>query len=101
MVDFKRLPATLGCNLATHPPYRSQRSIGSVALDWCWLAAGRLQLYLHGGQRLWDYAAGRLIFAEAGGILNLSDRLDSLQHYTLDLEPKIAIGTVNQTLFGL
>jgi myo-inositol-1(or 4)-monophosphatase len=40
MVDFKRLPAGLGCRLASQPPYRSQRSIGSVALDWCWLAAG-------------------------------------------------------------
>jgi myo-inositol-1(or 4)-monophosphatase len=39
-----------------------------VALDWCWLAAGRGQIYHHGGQSLWDYAAGRLIFVEAGGI---------------------------------
>lgn len=101
MVDFKRLPPALATHMATSPPFRSQRSIGSVALDWCWLAAGRLQLYLHGGQRLWDYAAGRLIFAEAGGVLNLSDRLDPLEQYTLDLQPKIAIGAVNQALFKL
>jgi fructose-1,6-bisphosphatase/inositol monophosphatase family enzyme len=37
-------------------------------LEWCWLAAGRLQLYLHGGQRMWDYAAGSLILKEAGGV---------------------------------
>ncbi|NUQ49916.1 MAG: hypothetical protein HUU27_08365 [Phycisphaerae bacterium] len=30
-------------------------------------AAGRLDLLLHGGQKLWDYAAGRLILEEAGG----------------------------------
>ncbi len=66
-VDFKRLPAPLAVALATHPPYGSQRSIGSVALDWCWVAAGRFDLYLHGSQSLWDYAAGSLILTEAGG----------------------------------
>ncbi|MEN8176013.1 MAG: inositol monophosphatase family protein, partial [Pseudomonadota bacterium] len=66
MVDFKRLSETLATRLAVDPPYRSQRSIGSVALDWAWLAAGRFQLYLHGGQKLWDYAAGYLVAAEAG-----------------------------------
>ncbi|MEN8179320.1 MAG: inositol monophosphatase family protein [Pseudomonadota bacterium] len=101
MVDLKRLPATLGCNLATHPPYRSQRSIGSVALDWCWLAAGRLQLYLHGGQRLWDFAAGRLVFAEAGGTFSLADSIDPSATYTQNLQPKVAKAAVNQTLFEL
>ncbi|MES9859270.1 MAG: inositol monophosphatase [Candidatus Thiodiazotropha sp. LLP2] len=67
VVDFKRLKAELAVALVSNPPFRSQRSIGSVALDWCWLAAGRAQIYHHGGQSLWDYAAGRLIFSEAGG----------------------------------
>jgi hypothetical protein len=31
--------------------------------------AGRYDLYLHGGQRLWDYAAGAVILEEAGGRL--------------------------------
>ncbi|MDJ0805519.1 MAG: inositol monophosphatase family protein [Gammaproteobacteria bacterium] len=99
MVDLKRLPINLGCNLATRPPYRSQRSIGSVALDWCWLAAGRLQLYLHGGQRLWDFAAGQLIFAEAGGSLRLSDQIQQTTPYTHDLQPKVAMAAVSQGLF--
>ncbi|MCP3661218.1 MAG: inositol monophosphatase family protein [Gammaproteobacteria bacterium] len=67
MVDLKRLPHLLLQNIAEKAPYRSQRSFGAVALEWCWLAAGRCQLYLHGGQRLWDYAAGSLIFSESGG----------------------------------
>lgn len=67
LVDFKRLQPELAMALVSKPPFRSQRSIGSVALDWCWLAAGRAQIYHHGGQSLWDYAAGRLIFSEAGG----------------------------------
>ena len=33
-VDFKRLSPPLAARLATRPPYASQRSIGSVALDW-------------------------------------------------------------------
>lgn len=67
IVDFKRLPASLATALATQAPYSSQRSIGSVALDWCWIAAGRGQLYVHGAQNIWDYAAGFLILSEAGG----------------------------------
>ncbi|HIJ22124.1 MAG: inositol monophosphatase family protein [Gammaproteobacteria bacterium] len=99
MVDLKRLPATLACNLATQPPFRSQRSIGSVALDWCWLAAGRLQLYLHGGQRLWDFGAGRLIFAEAGGNFSLADEIKQSAGYTQDLQPKVAKAALNLQLF--
>ncbi len=68
LVDFKRLPVALASALAVDPPFASQRNLGTVALDWCWLAAGRADLYLHGGQKLWDYAAGHLIFQEAGGV---------------------------------
>jgi myo-inositol-1(or 4)-monophosphatase len=76
LVDLKRLPRPLASRLAAQPPYKSQRSFGAVALDWCWLAAGRCHVYLHGRQKLWDYAAGCLILQEAGG-----------QSVTLDGEP--------------
>ncbi|MBQ7627150.1 MAG: inositol monophosphatase family protein, partial [Rhodocyclaceae bacterium] len=66
-VDFKRIGPRLGDDLAVRPPYYSQRNFGSSALEWCFLAAGRLDVYIHGGQKLWDYAAGHLILAEAGG----------------------------------
>ena len=66
-VDLKRLQPKLASALAAHPPYVSQRNFGSSALDWCYVAAGRLDIYLHGGQKLWDYAAGALILQEAGG----------------------------------
>jgi myo-inositol-1(or 4)-monophosphatase len=71
MVDFKRLPPERIARLFSAESFRSQRNLGSVALDWCWLAAGRFQLYLHGGQKLWDYAAGRLIADEAGVVSSL------------------------------
>lgn len=66
-VDLKRLSLRLVEQLATRPPYSSQRNFGASALDWCYTAAGRYDLYLHGGQKLWDYAAGTLILWEAGG----------------------------------
>jgi len=66
-VDLKRLDARLAVSLASHPPYASQRNFGASALDWCYTAAGRYDLYLHGGQKLWDYAAGSLILAETLG----------------------------------
>lgn len=53
----------------TLAPVGSIRSLGSSTLDWCYLAAGRYDVYVHGGQKLWDYAAGALIFEEAGGCL--------------------------------
>ncbi len=66
-IDMKRLPKDLAIRLVTEEPFSSQRNIGSSALDWCWLAAGRYNVYLHGGQKPWDYAAGNLILHEAGG----------------------------------
>ena len=66
-VDLKRLNAVLAATLASHPPYASQRNFGASTLDWCYTAAGRYDMYLHGGQKLWDYAAGMLILSETGG----------------------------------
>lgn len=66
-VDLKRLDLKLVERLSTQPPYCSQRNFGASALDWCYVAAGRFDAYLHGGQKLWDYAAGALILREAGG----------------------------------
>lgn len=66
-VDLKRLGARLVTQLASAPPYCSQRNFGASALDWCYTAAGRYDVYLHGGQKLWDYAAGLLVLQEAGG----------------------------------
>jgi myo-inositol-1(or 4)-monophosphatase len=68
-VDFKRLPRELALRIASRPPYFSQRNFGASTLDWCYTAAGRFGVYVHGGQKLWDYAAGSLILQEAGGLV--------------------------------
>jgi len=65
-VDFKRLDRDLAIRLATGKHYRSQRNIGSCALEWAWLAAGRSHFILHGSEKIWDYAAGFLLAGEAG-----------------------------------
>ncbi len=92
LVDFKRLPKPIAASLATDPPYASQRNIGAVVLDWCWIAAGRGELYAHGGQGLWDYAAGQLILHEAGGA-SCTLQGEPVANGTLDKRSALAAAT--------
>jgi len=96
IIDFKRLAAPLATKLATQCPYSSQRSFGSVALDWCWIAAGRGQIYLHGAQNIWDYAAGWLILHEAGGY---SSTLENECVVIAKVEKRSAVAATTQNLF--
>lgn len=95
-VDFKRLQPALAQRFAAAPPYSSQRSFGSVALDWCWVAASRFHVYLHGKQKVWDYAAGLLILNEVGGY---SCALDGQTVFAPSGEPRSAIASRHQHLF--
>ncbi len=95
-VDCKRLPLDLATRFAQEPPYASQRSFGSVALDWSWVAAGRFHVYLHGRQKLWDYAAGHLILTEAGGY---SCTLDGESVFRTSNEPRSAVAALHESLF--
>lgn len=96
IVDFKRLPNKLAQNLVTDSPYLSQRNFGSIALEWCWLAASRGHLYLHGSQHIWDYIAGNLIFSEAGGV---SSTFDGEPVYSNELKPRSAVAALDNRLF--
>jgi myo-inositol-1(or 4)-monophosphatase len=95
-IDLKRLPEKLVIKLVTERIFASQRNIGSSAIDWCWMAAGRFDIYLHGGQKLWDYAAGSLIFAEAGG---LSVSLDDDPVFRGQLEVRSVLACYDDNLF--
>lgn len=97
LIDFKRLSAALVRRLAEAPPYGSQRSFGSVALDFCWIAAGRGHLYLHGRHNLWDYAAGLTILHEVGGH---STTLEGRQETALDLQPRSTAAALDGKLFS-
>jgi myo-inositol-1(or 4)-monophosphatase len=45
------------------------RRIGASSLEWCFVAAGRLDGYFEAGLNPWDYAAGALIATEAGCVV--------------------------------
>jgi myo-inositol-1(or 4)-monophosphatase len=49
------------------PRVRDIRRAGAAALDLAWVAAGRLDAYFERGLKPWDWAAARLLIAEAGG----------------------------------
>jgi len=63
---FKRL-GRLQSALRAHPPCRKFSQIGASVLQWCHLASGRIDVFLHAGERPWDYAAGALVLEESGG----------------------------------
>ena len=96
LIDFKRLTPHLAMDLVAQQPYGSQRSYGSVALDWCWMAASRFHVYLHGSSNLWDYSAGQLIFSEAGGY---SSTLDGEEIYVNELSKRSSVGALDQATF--
>jgi len=96
-VEMKRIDRALAGRLASWPPYASQRNFGASALDWCYTAAGRFDIYVHGGQKLWDYAAGALILEEAGGRLAcLSGAFD-----TADIWERSVVASASPALFEL
>lgn len=95
LIDLKRLTEDLRRRLVTETPYHSQRNFGSCALEWAWLAAGRGHVYLHGGQKLWDFAAGTRLFAEAGGA---SFTLDGDEVFVPRLEARSAVAAPDPAL---
>lgn len=95
IIDFKRLDATLSIRLVSQQPFASQRNFGASALDWCWLAATRGHVYLHGKQNIWDYSAGQFIFEKAGG---LSCTLNGDNIFSNKLETRSVVAAVNQPL---
>jgi len=95
VVDLKRLGGMAGV-IAVNPPYSSQRNFGSVALDWVWLAANRYHVYLHGLQKPWDYAAGALILAEAGGF---SETLSGESIFGPELRARSVVAAADADLF--
>ncbi|MGM0553206.1 MAG: inositol monophosphatase family protein [Pseudomonadota bacterium] len=96
LVDYKRLQPDLASALARAAPFRSQRNLGACALEWAWMAAGRADLYLHGGQALWDSAAGSLMLERAGGAMSCAAG-GPVFHRSLD--KRSAIAARSATLF--
>ena len=97
-IDFKRLSDAIGTSLVLDTPYKSQRNIGTCALEWAWLAAGRVNLLLHGRERIWDYSAGVLLAQEAGG---RCETFDAEPVFKQTLEPRSVIAASTPELFEL
>ncbi len=95
-IDFKRLGTALGTSLVQDTPYKSQRNIGTCALEWAWLAAGRVNLLLHGRESIWDYTAGVLLTEEAGG---KCETFDARPIFKQTLKPRSVIAASNSELF--
>lgn len=75
-VSLRRETARLRGALKRHKPYARRLTSGSSALSWCHLAAARIDVMLHSGQKMWDYAAGALVLQEAGGSLRALEHAD-------------------------
>lgn len=90
IIDLKRLAPELLSRILVERPYGSQRNLGSCALEWSWLAAGRGHAYIHGGMKLWDHAAGSLVLEEAGGY---SASFDGKPVFRPTLEPRSVCAT--------
>jgi myo-inositol-1(or 4)-monophosphatase len=55
--------------LISDAPFAQLSMSGASVLQWCHLAAGRCDVFVHPGEHPWDYAAGALILESAGGQL--------------------------------
>lgn len=65
------------------PKVRDIRRNGGAALDFCAVACGRVDAYFERGIKPWDGAAGRVIAAEAGAVVEMD-------HMTMVATPGIA-----------
>jgi myo-inositol-1(or 4)-monophosphatase len=68
-VDFNQASQVAGLEdiVVVAPAVLRTRNIGSAALALAYVAAGRMDAMLHREANAWDYGAGALLVAEAGG----------------------------------
>ncbi len=61
------------------------RCYGSVALELCYIASGRIDSIFEYSLGYWDIAAGTAILRAAGGVLETIDRTRNLSTYPVDI----------------
>jgi myo-inositol-1(or 4)-monophosphatase len=75
-IGFSKSDATMEKGLASYQYLmknaRKVRTLGSAALDFAYIAAGRMDGYVEFRLRLWDIAAGLVLISEAGGSVSLN-----------------------------
>ena len=62
---------------------RKCRLLGSAALDMAYVACGRLDAYIEQGISLWDIAAGVILVETAGGKIDMRERNDMKDKYSI------------------
>ncbi|MDQ6623322.1 MAG: inositol monophosphatase [Verrucomicrobiota bacterium] len=62
---------------------RKCRLLGSAALDMAYVACGRFDAYIEQGISLWDVAAGILLVQNAGGKIEMRERTDMKDKYSI------------------
>ena len=74
------------------PRVRDLRRIGAAALDLCMVASGAVDAHFEHGLSPWDWAAGGLIAAEAGAVVDLppANSRSADGHATIAMAPGIA-----------
>ena len=73
---------------------RSMRRLGSAALNLCYVAAGRLDLYWATTLNIWDVAGGYLILQQSGGCITDVDGMP------LDLDQPRIVAAATEALNG-
>lgn len=71
------------------------RRLGAAALDLCYIAAGRVEVFFECRLRPWDIAAGSLILTEAGG------KITQMDGTPLDVLHNCSVFAGNQACHGL
>ena len=72
------------------PQIRDLRRTGSAVIDFCWLARGRVDAFYEDGLNPWDLAAGALIAAEAGIVVQGLAQADAQRGTLVAAKPGIA-----------
>ncbi len=62
---------------------RKCRMLGSAALDLAYVACGRIDAYIEQGISLWDIAAGWLLVESGGGRVEMKERTDLRDKYSV------------------
>ena len=80
---------------ALHMRGRGMRFTGSAALDLCYVACGRGELFFEYSLCPWDFAAGALLIEEAGG------RVSTMAGTPLRLDRRCSVWASNAENFSL
>lgn len=80
------------------PTARDIRCFGSAALQLCWVGCGRLDACYQRGLKIYDYAAGALIAAEAGA--EVEQPTDNGHDLLLATTPRL-LSTIRDLIVGL